>query len=250
MINTFKHQAKQVVFVGDIHGDFFHLRTIASNYDNALIFQVGDFGAGYCSRSDFYSCMRKLAVAAALHNNKVVAIRGNHDDPQFFAGETLFDTVTLLPDNCIVEAADHRMFCTGGATSIDRSANIEGISWWRDEKVNVDFDIIDQARDIDIVVTHTAPEGFSPAQFVNPMVEGWIKRDPALRVELIAERKILRDAYQRLIGNNAIKHWVYGHFHHTCVEYVNGCAQRCIDINCVWSPDYTPINTLVSSDEL
>ena len=114
----------------------------------------------------------------------------------------------------------------GGAVSIDRAARKEGISYWEDEAVKFDRE---KCQEVDILVTHTAPTWCFPQQF-NEMVYGWAREDAYLLEDLTEERAIM-DEICKLCKP---KLHLYGHFHSSWTERVNGCMHKLLDINEIW----------------
>jgi hypothetical protein len=90
---------------------------------------------------------------------------------------------------------------------------IGGESWWPNEKFNLDLKLLDKLRDINIVVTHTAPDYCYPdSNGLGPFVNGFIQNgDDTLKMDLMDERRHL--TFQAIKENNDITHHYYGHFH-------------------------------------
>ena len=52
----------QLLFVGDIHGDFSFLRETCENVSEALIIQVGDCGLGFHRKSHEVENLKRIKV--------------------------------------------------------------------------------------------------------------------------------------------------------------------------------------------
>jgi len=115
----------------------------------------------------------------------------------------------------------------GGATSIDRKVNA---NYWPDEKFVYDKDKTFVARDIDIVITHTAPNFVFPIG-INGTVKHFAQNDPNLITDLYMEREQMAQMCNVLMDNNNITHHFYGHYHTNKLTEFEGCDFRCVGIN-------------------
>jgi hypothetical protein len=187
-----------------------------------------------------------------VKNNVFIwAIRGNHDYKPYFDNDPFgFTNIKLVPDYTVLNLCDKNILCIGGAVSVDRMWRMtklqkQGIhdgndlkSWWVDEVFNLDIDKLSTYRDIDIVVTHTAPD-YCPIDNTfgfGPFVEGIINEtgDTELKTDLLVERNQLTQAFQILNENNNITHAYYGHFHRTDVINMYGVTHRLLNVNELW----------------
>jgi Icc-related predicted phosphoesterase len=114
----------------------------------------------------------------------------------------------------------------GGATSIDRTMRKEGISYWKDEILKYEKD---KLRKVDILVTHTAPSWCFPQTF-NEMVYGWAREDADLLEDLTDERAVMDEIVKACQPSLHL----YGHFHSSWNEEINGCKHRLLNINEIW----------------
>lgn len=244
-IPSIEFDQRDLLFVGDIHGSYGVLAQLAQQVEDTVIFQVGDFGAGFLHPNSFAYEMNHLAQIAARGGNVIVAIRGNHDEPCYFDNRHYSNRVHLLRDNQIVGAADHKLFVCGGAISVDRVDREDGKSWWKKELVVVDQQIVVQLRGITGVVTHTCPSSFPCIEFggKSSLVEYYANRDDKLRDDLVQEQDLLQKLYDDVTKHNQIEFWVHGHFHEAGIKgnYSSnkdrkGIDQRVLSINEAWSP--------------
>lgn len=222
-------------FLGDIHGDFYVIQNFCRKFGNQSetvnLIQVGDFGAGFESIEGFMSKMDYLNQILITHNVVVYAIRGNHDDPQYFDGQHNFWTnLKFIKDYDILNIENKNILFMGGAISIDRLDRVENKSWWRDEIFVLREDLLNKMTDIDIVVTHTAPPFAAPNK-INDLVLSYAMGDTNLIGDLAYERNLLNQAWEILIKNNTIEKWYYGHFHFDKVEMLGGVEFNLLPIN-------------------
>lgn len=227
----------RILFLGDIHGNFNLINQYVKLYGikNAHIIQVGDFGVGFKSLEK-----EKRELAAYHHlllkNNVIVwAIRGNHDYKPYFDNDPFgFTNIKLVKDYTVLNLEGNNILCIGGAVSVDRkmrytkNQNIGRFdvrtgseTWWPDERFEFDNDKLKEFRGINIMVTHTAPDYCIPdnGYGFGPLVDGFIRYDPNLKLDLLEERRNMTLAFQTIKENNDITHHYYGHFHRA--DYIN-----------------------------
>lgn len=241
----------RILYLGDIHGDFNIINQYIKLYNikNAYIIQIGDFGVGFTTFDKDRRNLQMTNEALKKRNIILYAIRGNHDRPDYFENDPFnFTNIKLVKDYTVLELEDKKILCIGGAISVDRVDrytrdqknglfDIKGNeNWWRDEKFIFDNDKLKDLRDINIVVTHTAPD-YCPIDNSNgfgPFVNSYIKRDKGLNIELMEERRDMTLAFQTIKENNDITHHYYGHFHRS--DYINmyGIKHRVLNINELW----------------
>lgn len=238
------------MFLGDLHGKFDSLikQIKSDNITDTHIVQVGDFGVGF---KTFIKDKRHLSMYhhILLKNNiHLWAIRGNHDYKPYFDKDPFgFSNIHLVSDYTVLNLCGKNILCIGGAISIDRIPNgyfyaheipkkpTGNENWWPDEVFNIDRERLKNFRDINIVVTHTAPDycvpnnvnGFSFV--VNNMVDTY--GDTELKTDLMVERYLLTETFNILKENNNIECAYYGHFHESYSDYKDGTYYRLLNIN-------------------
>ena len=162
------------------------------------------------------------------------AIRGNHDDPKYFNGCFMFSHLKLLPDYTVLNIDGKKVLFVGGAHSIDRGRRIrDNDVWFPDEVFNLDEDKLIKMREIEVVITHTAPNFAWPMDF-NQIVYNAAAEDGTLLDDLRTERAELTKMFELLEMNNAITHYIYGHFHQDQVTEFRGTEFRCLGIESVF----------------
>jgi hypothetical protein len=226
-----------MLFLGDNHGDWRELSFQISRKDlkDCYIISVGDCGIGFKTHTLQLNQLRQLNEEFKDRNIYFKTIRGNHDDPSYFNSknkiqlshfELLEDYSTITYNNKIIQFI-------GGAISIDRTARKKGVSYWEGEGLTFNKN---KCQKVDVLVTHTAPSWCFPQQF-NEMVYGWAREDAYLLEDLTDERAVM-DEICKLCKPSM---HLYGHFHSSWSERLNGCTHRLLDIDELWLFDYARI---------
>lgn len=240
----------QVVYLGDIHGEFKTLRhlieryNIGNNEEVAYIIQVGDFGIGFRNKSDLDTLI-ELNEYFKSRNIIMIAIRGNHDDPAFFQGNHMYSNLQLVPDYTTMEIDGKKHLFVGGAVSIDRkyrlSQDQKGAaygssqrSYWKDEIFVLDEEKLKDIYGVNVVVTHTAPEWCHPdnRKGFGSFVDEFAYSDNELYADLDKERADVTKMFQILEKNgNWISEHYYGHFHSSQITMNGYCNHYLLNIN-------------------
>lgn len=218
-----------LIVSGDWHGDWKSVIQEIKRLDlrDCTIIQVGDFGVGFCSMKKDLRSLDYLNTTLKSRNIKLYAIRGNHDNPIYFDGSiSSIGNISLLPDYSVITIDGAKILCVGGAISIDRKPNSslvgfdgkpwkgrkEGVNYWSDEVFVLKPELLKDLKDIDIVITHSAPDFCEPR--IKTGLGKWLETDPSLLEECAKERNDLSKMYDILKANNCpLKEWFYGHFH-------------------------------------
>lgn len=238
-MSNLKPEKKSIVLVGDIHGEFNTLAHLISNrykLENSYIIQVGDFGMGFYLPNYYKTELETLDYRLGKNNNHLYAIRGNHDDPEYFKKTNNpfgYKNITLLQDYSELKLLDKSILLIGGAVSVDRKDRLErqrkgkSPSYWIDEVFNIDSEF--KYQKYDLVVTHTRPAVCGHYKgFAN--INDYIVDDPKLKDDLIEESQKVDILYQ----NTKPPVWVYGHFHQSIKSTTEDTTFRCLDINEFW----------------
>jgi predicted phosphodiesterase len=227
-----------MIFIGDIHGRYNTLlkKFQTSEIKNEIFIQVGDLGVGFYTIESEFDNLNSINSWLKENNNFLYAIRGNHDNPDYFVNSPFeFSHIKFLKDFEIIQIENQNVFFVGGAISIDRLLRKEGVDYWKDEELPLIIPDIKQIFDgtsIDIVCTHNCPSFVWPID-ISPIVKEFAKNDNTLLSDLMKERKRLDLLYQKVQNFNgyAPKHWVYGHMHKTIHTDYNGTKFQCCGIN-------------------
>lgn len=207
---------RNLVFCGDIHGELeTFVWTAVDRYKitEADIVILGDFGVGFDnSLKNLYSKVEKKLEKADI---TVYALRGNHDDPEYFKEESnySFPRLRFMEDYKIYELAGRTILPIGGAHSTDivsRKKNNEKWEqerkdrreWWEEEPVS-ERPMEELPRKVDIIASHTCPISFEPiaSRFDDTPVEQYEK--------ILKERNYL-ESVKDYVNFDL---WMYGHYH-------------------------------------
>jgi Icc-related predicted phosphoesterase len=220
-----------IVFLGDVHGNWEVIRNFCARHSGFTIIQVGDFGIGFHHHLKCQSKLRKLNQHLADSNNQLLAIRGNHDDPDYFLGKHKLSNLYLLPDYTVAESGElGSILFAGGGVSIDRSERILNKSWWPDERP-----IYDESKiaNCDILVTHAAPAAFVNACFYKDIDPHWWVQELLCNRDLNAILKEEKEIIQKISNKSNCKQHIFGHLHSSQI-FIDSNAKRryhCLDIN-------------------
>jgi predicted phosphodiesterase len=141
----------KIRFIGDVHGKWNTYKKRIKDVETSI--QVGDFGVGF-----FTPYTDKLVGGNPPYDHMSRGnhrfIRGNHDNPEFCRKHPYW-----IPDGTIVH---DKIFCVGGAYSIDRHHRVEGYDWWPDEELSyVEFNqllSVYKEQKPEVIVAHEIPE--------------------------------------------------------------------------------------------
>lgn len=235
-----------ILILGDIHGNFNYLKTLLNSkkVSDCYIIQVGDFGVGFTSEANEKYILEGLNDFLSTRNIIMYAIRGNHDDPNYFDGRFKYTNLELIPDYTILELEGNRILCIGGAVSVDRTIRIKEDminarygsskrSYWYDETIVFNEEAIRNANNINILVTHTAPDFCEPDNKFGygNLVEEFAREDIKLKDDLKTERDLMTIIFDMISDNNKIDSHFYGHFHRSHEQKIVNCKHRLLDIN-------------------
>jgi DNA repair exonuclease SbcCD nuclease subunit len=242
-----------MIFIGDTHG----IRPLFKVVDkhkiqNCNVIQVGDLGLGFQEITRDVSDLLVLDEMLVENNIQLYAIRGNHDNPMFWnkdVGLNLpkFHNLKLVEDFSVLNIEGKNVLFVGGAISIDRSIRMHDKpypTWWRGEFFSYNYHLLrenlSKIKDLDIVVTHTAPNFVHPTDnnvdIVNHYNAIELAQGGDLKYELEDERAEVTEMYEDLTKdlNKEPKHWIYGHFHSSWKSKVNNTLFKLLNINEVY----------------
>lgn len=248
--------SKCLVVCGDIHGDFnllVHKLCVQYQMNDTTCIVAGDCGFGFEKKEYYESIVRRNSKRMNEANNRIIFIRGNHDNPAYFDGQTFVHKRFLaIPDYSVIKVCNHAVLCVGGAISVDR--NYRTSEWeqnikkqkrfghiidedilspnyyWKNEIPVFNANLLDAILadcNIDTVVTHTAPS-FCELQDKAGICT-WTKDDLELIPDLHDERSTMDTIHARL-KEKKISHWCYGHFHQSWHASIEGTLFKMLDI--------------------
>jgi DNA repair exonuclease SbcCD nuclease subunit len=222
-----KIETHEIYAVGDTHGIQTFTSIVESiGFKDCVVIHVGDIGLGFSTTDDFY--LNKLDTLCQEKNVKILGIRGNHDIPNMFRKESSqnkrLTNIELVEDYSYKTINDKIFVFAGGATSIDRRERVVGKSYWFDEVFRLPENL-DDLTPADILISHSMPYECQPYGFNN--IKYWLSGDPALKDELIKERKDISLLVEK---TNVSQVWG-GHFHRSISERIDNVYYRILDIN-------------------
>lgn len=241
-LNYLEITSEKILLCGDIHGNWSYFKFIIEKdkINDCTIILLGDVGLGFTSEETQLSIIHDIYKNILKERNiKLYCFRGNHDNPSYFIKDKYDFTkhnFHIIPDYSIVKTYKGNLFVLGGALSIDRKTRSENDmysknkSYWKEEEVIFDFDLLKEVKDVNIVLTHTAPLSFYP-NFYNNLVLSFAKYDSNLIHDLTNERENMDKVYNILKENNEIYNWYYGHFHYSKSEIHDKMIARLLNIN-------------------
>ena len=237
MINHFNYPlAKRVVVCGDVHGDFRKMVTKLcdeTGMEDTLLVVAGDCGFGF-EQPEYYGLLyNAIARKLSRSRNCIAMVRGNHDDPSYFDGQTIcHKRFRCVPDYSVFTAARRSILYVGGAVSVDRRYRIVYESYWPNEVPFLDRERlaeIGRAFAIDTVVTHTAPSFCEPV--TKASIIGWIEGDPDLIDDCNRERRVMNGVLDALKkAGHPLMDWCYGHYHRSWRSRIDGVLYTMLDI--------------------
>lgn len=221
-----KNSVKNVLIVGDVHGNFGKLNQLVNRHRPNMVLCAGDFGffpkwhgqsyldnAGRVKIQDQYSTFTGMTP--------VYWCDGNHEDfgaikdlnveksPYFMMDfyERTGSHIYYMKRGSVLTLEDGRnILFIGGAFSIDRAWRELGKSYWLEE-VLTENDIKDLPdMEIFAVISHTAPTDF---KFHLPLGKEIV--DPS------------RDILQKVFDKYRPRKWFFGHFHKYSAGIYKGC---------------------------
>jgi hypothetical protein len=252
-------EAKSVAVCGDIHGKFdelvYRMTTLCGMTDTVVIV-AGDCGFGFHKRDYYDQVYNRVLPKLEKSNCWVVFVRGNHDNPAYFDGETVSGKRWMAVDDySLVVTPCGNILCVGGATSVDRynresyrplfhlgknegvlyrkpigyieePVSMDPADWWPMETPYFDESAMESihhaGRSVQAVVTHIGPsmcEDVMPPTWIDYLVEN----DPTLPADMRRDRETMDALLARLRRDcHPVRHWLYGHYHHSWQSDING----------------------------
>ena len=242
--------ARNIVFSGDIHGEFnelVHKCCVQYGMTDTLVVVAGDCGFGFEKPGYYENVYKRNRERLSKANNWMVFVRGNHDNPAYFNDCPIRHSRWMtVPDYSVVKACGHAILCVGGAISVDRSYRLsdprhhfpkpdkplERNVYWANEYPIFKADKLDalgESCSIDTVVTHTAPsfcEVISRSGLANMAI-----RDENLMDHVRYERQVMDKILECLKAKkHPLRHWFYGHFHQSWHQEIEGIQYNMLDI--------------------
>ena len=161
-----------IVLLGDIHGDFLYLPTLLKGVPkDATIIQVGDFGFWPNLYRGHYADGWKKYWPQCEWEGKFYFIDGNHESHPDLTNLSevteVWPGANFIPRGHVMEIDGLTIGFMGGAASIDSLYRTEGHDWFPEEVIAQEqFErLYNQDIELDLLVTHTAPQSIINANF-------------------------------------------------------------------------------------
>lgn len=236
MDNTFHTGGPILAFCGDVHGSIsaiWNFLTYAT--PNSCLVQVGDFGVGFASLQTDLIWLKKLNRRLIDSSVKLYVVAGNHDNKWFWSDDAKthfsFENIIFMKDFSVHTILGRKIGVIGGGVSVDRKLRTVGRDYWADEKV-ADSEDYKSLIDLDILVTHTTPDYFSPFRGDFSNIAGLLRNDILLESDLREESALMAKYYNWVFESSPkLVSIFYGHFHREYSMEHNGIAVTCLDIN-------------------
>ena len=197
-------------FIGDVHGRYRQYKKIIQGCDESI--QVGDMGVGFFGMrgGEIKPFSNPPYDSMAKGNHRF--IRGNHDNPQACQNHHFW-----IPDG---EVLYDKIYCLGGAVSVDRHFRTEGLDWWPDEELStsrleVEVDVYKEVKP-SVVVTHDCPDSIANEILM------------VFRQEKINDGSRTRQALESMFHFHQPKLWIFGHWHKTISFTSGGTRFQCL----------------------
>ena len=214
---------KNIIVVGDIHGQFHEINQLIKDERPDIILACGDFGfwPGQVSLSKLELLDTKLYWCDGNHENhdKLNELTDNTRD-QFEIIHNCF----YMPRGSILNLNGKNILFVGGADSVDKEWRVKGSNWFPQEVIlEKDWDYINKIEEkIDIVISHTAPNYFKvEALLGKPEEEG----NRLLKV-YDPSRKYLDKVFDKFQPSK----WYFGHWHVANIDKYKECDWTVLDM--------------------
>ena len=208
---------ERIVVAGDWHGNWdaaAQCLLLAANNAAHVVIQTGDFGLWPGDSGSRY--LKHVSSQAEQLGVHVLWLDGNHEDfdqlEALIPGpgdlRALSNHLIYLPRGARWTWSDIRFCAVGGATSLDRPARIQGVSWWPQEEL-----LAFQAADIiaggtcDVLFTHDVTNEVKvPSIHHRVYTPGWDRKE-------LERAWIHRERVGTLTAALEPTHLFHGHFH-------------------------------------
>ena len=211
---------KNIIVVGDIHGQFHELNKLIKDEKPDIILSTGDFG--YWNSKDFEKSLELL-------DTKLYWCDGNHENHDLLNEVTnmtrdpfeIIPNCFYMPRGSVLNLNEKNIMFVGGADSIDKEYRTIGFDWFAQELISENdwLNINDVEKDIDIVISHTAPNYFK----IETQLE---KKDSRVEKSLDPSRHFLDKVYNKFKPSE----WYFGHWHLYHSDIYEDCVWIALDM--------------------
>ena len=203
-----------IVIAGDLHGDFWAINGLINKHQEIkLIIQCGDFGWWPRCKLDYWN--KRGGSTIKNHDVKILWCDGNHEDfedlKKYEDCTEVLPNIFYMPRGSVTILPDKRkVLFIGGGLSIDRKFRVQGdgnFGWFEEETITQkDIENLPD-EEIDIVISHTAPESFQ----LKDWHKDYFPVDPS------------RKALDYVLEKYHPKLWFFGHMHRYQEGETKGC---------------------------
>lgn len=219
-------ESNELFLVGDTHSITVFRGLIEQIPKNGAVLHIGDCGIGFDKKRD----KKRLAILNSEVEDKnlmVYILRGNHDDPSFWAEDGWYGrNLILIPDySKMVFPNGKRALLIGGGVSLDRVDRVPDVSWWKDETTPY---LPEYCQNVEYMFIHDAPSYFNkPGSTVYQDFRYYCDKDE----NLVKDSEKQRDVIDKIVALCKPSKIFGGHFHNSTFENVNDIQYRCLSEN-------------------
>lgn len=206
----------RILITGDLHGDTGALTMIAKQMlPSDMLMVAGDFGYLFRNDSDENSWLNDVDLFLRKNDLYILFVDGNHENHralgefsiEFWQGARVHKVrsrIIHVLRGEILTLRGKRIFCFGGAFSIDRAYRRLNKSWWEEELPtdeeyrNGNSNLEKHGYTVDYVITHTCPVNLIPSL-------GYY--------HAATEERHLQNYFQWISETTSFEKWYFGHWH-------------------------------------
>ena len=217
---------RKIFIIGDLHSNFMWLENQLYNFNGGDVIFVGDIQFHF-QNNEWLAWFKTFNDELVKRDIQMYGIRGNHDNNSYgLEQKYTFSNFQLVKDYTDLNLK-YNILCVGGAVSIDRKLQ----SYYRkDEEFVYDEEFCKNIRNVDIVITHSAPDYCFPRGYDTKFLQNYYNIDSKLRSDLVSERLTINKMFDVLKTNNEVKYWFSGHFHSSKTENIFGTTYKLLNI--------------------
>lgn len=224
-----KFRTNQVILIGDTHSTntTYEILSLRMPEDSDVV-HIGDGGWGFGKEEyaldSAKSWRDRISKLCEKLNIRLFHIIGNHDNPEAWNLPSTENFIFAKTGETAEFPNGKKVLFVGGGVSVDRIKRIKNESYWTLEHTPH----INPVPKTDFVFSHDCPDNFNHPTATLPRFYGWyVERD----VLLLDDCKQQRDNMARIWRESGAKRAIYGHFHNSSVEEIDGVRAKCLDIN-------------------
>lgn len=217
-------ESREVLIVGDVHGEWGRLNRLIAKKKPKVVLQVGDFG--WWPAMEIYKPLntgglrkKKWTLKGVKPNgSKVYWCDGNHEEHPLLKQDgkvnEMYPGIFHCSRGSVIELNGKKILFAGGAYSIDKNMRTPGYDWFQEETIGYeDYDKMTSHDKVDIVISHTCPNSFKKELSGN-----FAKANDASR-----------EALEGVLRKYKPEQWFFGHWHVYNTGYTSGCQWTCLD---------------------